>query len=63
MPSPTRNPSERPTDDQRTDHAFLHWFEARLATSGPDIPEQDVLDYLVAVALYERSWGLLLEPQ
>jgi hypothetical protein len=33
------------------DHAFLDWFESRLANSGPEPPEEDVLDYLVAWAL------------
>ena len=33
------------------DEAFLHWFESRLANSGPEPPEEHVLDYLVAWAL------------
>jgi hypothetical protein len=37
------------------DHAFLRWFESRLANSGPEPPEEDVLDYLVAWAL--RAWS------
>jgi hypothetical protein len=27
------------------DHAFLHWFEERLAQSGPEPREDVVLDY------------------
>jgi hypothetical protein len=37
------------------DHAFLHWFESRLADSGPEPREEDVLDYLVALALRAGS--------
>jgi len=33
------------------DHAFLHWFESRLVNSGPEQPEEDVLNYLVAWVL------------
>lgn len=33
------------------DHAFLDWFESRLANGRPEPTEEDVLGYLVA-------WGL-----
>jgi len=36
------------------DRAFLRWLEARLAVEDPETAE-DALDYLVAIALHDRS--------
>jgi hypothetical protein len=43
--------ADRPRNDLELDHAFLRWFEARLANSGPEPQDEGVVDYLVAWAL------------
>jgi hypothetical protein len=45
----------RPRTELELDQAFLHWFESRLANSGPEPAEEHVLDYLVAWALCPAS--------
>ncbi len=57
-PTPARAPNllERVGTEHDVDCAFLDWFEARLASDGPDIRDVNVLDYLVALALYDRTW-------
>jgi hypothetical protein len=49
--APRLDDAVRLRNELELDHAFLHWFESRLADSGPEPPEEDVLDYLVAWAL------------
>ncbi len=50
------NLPERVGSDHDVDRAFLDWFDARLPSDGPDVRDVDVLDYLVALALYDRTW-------
>jgi hypothetical protein len=47
--------ADRRRHESELDHAFLRWIESRLANSGPEPPEDVVLDYLVAWALGEPS--------
>jgi hypothetical protein len=56
MPAHSRTPRERSANEQEIDRAFLEWFEARLVKGGPSVRDEDVLDYLIALGLYNRSW-------
>lgn len=47
---------ERFAQDQEIDRAFLDWLEARLMRREPSVRDEDVLDYLIALALYNRRW-------
>ncbi|MBV9797058.1 MAG: hypothetical protein JO039_03345 [Solirubrobacterales bacterium] len=51
------NLPKRVGSDHEIDRAFLDWFDARLASDRPDVRDVDVLDYLVALALYDRTWA------
>jgi hypothetical protein len=55
-PADAANLAERAAREQEVDRAFLDWLEARLGV-GRDIRDEDVLDYLVALALYNRTWS------
>jgi hypothetical protein len=48
---------DRVRDLHEIDVAFLRWLETKLASSHPDASEEDVINYLIALALGGRSQG------
>jgi hypothetical protein len=42
--------TERP-EDRAADRAFLRWLESRLARSNPEPSEDEVINYLIGLAL------------